>query len=252
MTLTKKLMPKYKIDIEYDGTNFVGWQKQENGISIQSSIEEAIKKLSSENVTVYGAGRTDAGVHAKEQVAHFETSKDINLKNIRDGLNQHLRKLPIAILSAEIVDENFNARFSAKLRSYQYKIVNRRSPLTFEKNLAWGIFKILNIQDMKEAAKLFIGKHDFNAFRSIDCQSTSSIKTINDCNIQEIDDYILINVSARSFLHSQVRIIVGTLVEVGKGRIKVQEIKEIINCKTRNRAGPTAPAHGLYLIKVEY
>ena len=245
-------MPKYKIDIEYDGTNFVGWQKQENGISIQSSIEEAIKKLSSENVTVYGAGRTDAGVHAKEQVAHFETSKDINLKNIRDGLNQHLRKLPIAILSAEIVDENFNARFSAKLRSYQYKIVNRRSPLTFEKNLAWGIFKILNIQDMKEAAKLFIGKHDFNAFRSIDCQSTSSIKTINDCNIQEIDDYILINVSARSFLHSQVRIIVGTLVEVGKGRIKVQEIKEIINCKKRNRAGPTAPAHGLYLIKVEY
>ena len=139
-------MTKYKINIEYDGTNFVGWQKQENGISIQSSIEGAIKKLSSENVTVYGAGRTDAGVHAKEQVAHFETSKDFNLKNIRDGLNQHLRKLPIAILNVEIADKNFNARFSAKLRSYQYKIINRRSPLTFEKNLAWGIFKILNIK----------------------------------------------------------------------------------------------------------
>jgi len=245
-------MPKYKITIEYDGTNFVGWQRQENGPSIQSSIENAIIKLSSEKITIVGAGRTDAGVHAKGQVAHFEINKDIPLDNIRDGLNQHLRKLPIAILKVEIVDENFNARFSAKLRSYQYRIINRRPPLTIDKNQAWGVFKKLSISDMKKTAPLFVGKHDFNAFRSIDCQSSSSIKTINSCNAEKINENILINVSAKSFLHSQVRIIVGTMVEVGKGKIKIEEIKKIIESKNRNRAGPTAPAHGLYLVKIEY
>tara|TARA_B100000579_G_scaffold333863_1_gene284372 strand:+ start:5321 stop:6058 length:738 start_codon:yes stop_codon:yes gene_type:complete len=245
-------MPKYKINIEYDGTDFVGWQKQENGISIQSSLEDAIYKLTNEDVTIFGAGRTDAGVHAKNQVAHFEIKKNLSLDNIRDGLNQYLKKLSISILKSEIVDENFNARFSAKLRVYQYKIKNRRPPLTFEKNLYWGVFKKLNINDMKKAIKYFIGKHDFNAFRSIDCQSSSSLKTINDCNIEAENENIFINISARSFLHSQVRIIVGTLVEVGKGNIKPEEIKEIILRKDRSRAGPTAPAQGLYLIKVEY
>ena len=245
-------MHKYKINIEYDGTDFVGWQKQENGISIQSSLEDAIYKLTNEDVTIFGAGRTDAGVHAKNQVAHFEIKKNLSLDNIRDGLNQYLKKLSISILKSEIVDENFNARFSANLRVYQYKIKNRRPPLTFEKNLYWGVFKKLNINDMKKAIKYFIGKHDFNAFRSIDCQSSSSLKTINDCNIEAENENIFINISARSFLHSQVRIIVGTLVEVGKGNIKPEEIKEIILRKDRSRAGPTAPAQGLYLIKVEY
>jgi len=245
-------MPRYKITIEYDGTSFVGWQRQQNGTSIQSSIEEAIKKLSNESVNVFGAGRTDAGVHAKGQVAHFEIKKKIPLDNIRDGLNQHMRKLSIAILKSEIVNENFNARFSAKLRSYQYKIINRRSPLTIERHQFWGIFKKLNVNKMKKSANFFIGKYDFNAFRSADCQSSRTLKTIKQCNVEELNDNIIINVSAKSFLHSQVRIMVGTMVEVGKGKINPEEIKEIIKSKDRTRAGQTAPAHGLYLLKVEY
>ena len=171
-------MPKYKVLIEYDGSNFVGWQKQENGNSIQESIEIAIMKITSEKVTVFGAGRTDAGVHAKGQVAHFVTSNEITLDTIRDGLNQYLRNLSIAILKAEKVKEDFHARFSAIHRHYQYLLINRRSPLTFKKKYAWSVYKELEIDKMKIAANYFIGKHDFNSFRSIDCQSSSSIKTI--------------------------------------------------------------------------
>jgi len=245
-------MPKYRITIEYDGTDFVGWQKQENGPSIQSSIEDAIKKITSETVNVFGAGRTDSGVHAKGQVAHFEFSKNISLDNIRDGINQHLRPLPISILIAEEVNEDFHARFSAKLRTYEYLIINRRAPLTFNKNLTWGVFKKLNMDAMKEAASIFVGKHDFNAFRSIDCQSSSSIKTIQSCSIETNDQHITLNVSAKSFLHSQVRIMVGTLVEVGKGKFNLSDVKDIIKSRDRSKAGATAPAHGLYLLKVEY
>ncbi|MDP7195608.1 MAG: tRNA pseudouridine(38-40) synthase TruA [SAR202 cluster bacterium] len=245
-------MAKYKIIIEYDGTDFVGWQKQENGPSIQSSIEDAIKKLTSENVNVFGAGRTDSGVHAKGQVAHFEFSKNISLDNIRDGINQHLRPLPIAILDVKEVNDDFHARFSAKLRTYKYLIINRRAPLTFNKNLAWGVFKKLNIDAIVEAASIFVGKHDFNAFRSIDCQSSSSIKTILSCSIETNDQHIILNVSAKSFLHSQVRIMVGTLVEVGKGKFNSSDVKNIIKSRDRSKAGATAPAQGLYLLKVEY
>ena len=244
-------MYNYKIVIEYDGTNFVGWQQQENGQSIQSALQDALFKLSNEKVTIFGAGRTDAGVHAKGQVAHFEINKNMSLDNIRDGLNQYLKKLPISVLSSEIVDKDFNARFSATLRSYQYKIKNRRPPLTFEKKLYWGIFTKLDINDMKRATKYFIGKYDFNAFRSIDCQSRSTLKTIKECNIEEINNNIYINVSAKSFLHSQVRIMVGTLVEIGKGKI-TKSLKEIIESKDRSQAGVTAPACGLYLLKVCY
>ena len=245
-------MAKYKIIIEYDGTDFVGWQKQENGPSIQSSLEDAVKKITSETVSVFGAGRTDSGVHAKGQVAHFEFSKNISLDNIRDGINQHLRPLPIAILDVKEVNDDFHARFSAKLRTYEYLIINRRAPLTFNKNLAWGVFKKLNMDAMKEAASIFVGKHDFNAFRSIDCQSSSSIKTIQSCSIETNDQHITLNVSAKSFLHSQVRIMVGTLVEVGKGKFNSSDVKDIIKSRDRSKAGATAPAHGLYLLKVEY
>ena len=245
-------MNKYKIIIEYSGTNFVGWQKQTNGISIQSCIEDALFKLTGEKTTIFGAGRTDAGVHAKGQVAHFEIKKVISLDSIRDGLNQHLKKNPISILKSEKVDNDFNARFSAKIRTYQYRIINRRSPLTIEKNLALGVFKKLDVDEMKKAAKFFIGKYDFNAFRSIDCQSSSSVKTVNSCEVNEINEEITVDVSARSFLHSQVRIMVGTLIEIGKGKIKSKELAEIISSKDRTRAGPTVPAHGLYLMKVKY
>ncbi len=245
-------MFNYKIIIEYDGSSFFGWQKQDNGPTIQESVEDSLRKLTSENVTLFGAGRTDSGVHARGQVANFIISKDIALDTIRDGLNQHLRPNPISIIKVEKVDSNFNSRFSAKSRHYEYRIINRRSPLTFYKNQAWGIFKKLDIENMKKATNYFIGKHDFDAFRSIDCQSSTSLKTIDKCELQNEDEKIFINISAKSFLHSQVRIIVGTLVEVGKGKIIPEEIKNIIISKDRSRAGPTAPAHGLYLIKVEY
>ncbi len=245
-------MAKYKIIIEYDGTDFVGWQKQENGLSIQSSLEVTIKKMTSETVSVFGAGRTDSGVHAKGQVAHFELSKNISLDNIRDGINQHLRPLPIAILDVKEVNNDFHARFSAKIRTYEYLIINRRGPLTFNKNLIWGVFKKLNIDAMKEAALIFVGKHDFNAFRSIDCQSSSSIKTIQSCSIKKNYRHITLNVSAKSFLHSQVRIMVGTLVEAGKGKFNSSDVKDIIKSRDRSKAGATAPAHGLYLLKVGY
>ncbi len=245
-------MPTYKLTIEYEGSNFVGWQKQENGISIQSSIEESICNLTKENTNVFGAGRTDSGVHAKGQVAHFNIKKKFSNSTIRDGLNQYLRPKTISILKVESVNKDFHSRFNAKLRHYEYKIVNRRSPLTLNKNYAWIVYKKLNINKMKQAAKYFIGKNDYNAFRSINCQSSSSIKTIKNFKVDSKGEEILINVSAKSFLHSQVRIMVGTIVEVGKEKIEPLKIKEIIKNKKRKQAGPTAPAHGLYLLKVDY
>ena len=245
-------MSKYKIIIEYDGTEFVGWQSQDNGSSIQKSIEDAIGKLSNEKVTVFGAGRTDSGVHAKGQVAHFEISKNLAADNIRDGINQYLRPLPIAILKVEKATNDFHARFSAKQRIYQYSIINRRSPLTFQRQLAWIIYKNLDIEKIKQAALFFEGKHDFNAFRSIDCQSSTSVKTIDYCSVVNDQELITVLVAAKSFLHSQVRIMIGTLVNVGQGKIQPSDVRQIIEMKDRDKAGVTAPAHGLYLKEVIY
>ena len=172
------LMHNYKIVIEYDGTNFVGWQRQDNGISIQQLIEEAIQKLSNKKTIIYGAGRTDARVHARGQVASFELEENIDTDTIRDGLNHHLRPNPIAILSAEKVDSKFNARFSAKLRSYEYKVINRRPPLTLENNRFWCVHKKINLKEMIDQSKSFVGKHNLSAFRSINCQSKSPINQL--------------------------------------------------------------------------
>ena len=244
-------MHNYKIVIEYDGTNFVGWQQQENGQSIQSALQEALVKLSNEKVTIFGAGRTDAGVHAYGQVASFNLNKKIKTDVIRDGLNQHLRPHPIAVQNAEIVDDNFHARFSAKKRWYEYKIINRRPPLTIDLNRAWCVYKNLDIEKMKSESLSFLGKHDLNAFRSAHCQSKNSMKTIDSVSIKNIDEQIIIEVSAKSFLHSQVRIMIGTLVDIAKGNIN-KTVLDIINSKQRDIAGQTAPANGLYLKKVEY
>jgi len=244
-------MYNYKIVIEYDGTNFVGWQQQENGQSIQSALQEALVKLSNEKVIIFGAGRTDAGVHAYGQVASFNLNKKIKTDVIRDGLNQHLRPHPIAVQNAEIVDDNFHARFSAKKRWYEYKIINRRPPLTIDLNRAWCVYKNLDIEKMKSESLSFLGKHDLNAFRSAHCQSKNSMKTIDSVSIKNIDEQIIIEVSAKSFLHSQVRIMIGTLVDIAKGNIN-KTVLDIINSKQRDIAGQTAPANGLYLKKVEY
>ena len=244
-------MPNYKITVEYEGTNFVGWQQQANGLSIQSSLQDSLFKLSGEKVVVYGAGRTDAGVHAYGQVASFSISKAISTDVIRDGLNQHLRPLMISVLKAEEVDNDFHARFSAKKRWYVYKIINRRSPLTIDANRAWCVHKILDTKKMQNESASFLGKHDLNAFRSTHCQSKSSIRTIDDIIINIKNESIFIEVVAKSFLHSQVRIMVGTLVDIAKGNIN-RSISDIINSKNREAAGQTAPANGLYLKKIDY
>ena len=244
-------MHNYKIVIEYDGTNFVGWQQQENGQSIQSTLQEALFKLTGENISIFGAGRTDAGVHAYGQVASFTFNKKIETDVIRDGLNQHLRPQPIAVQKAELVEYNFHARFSAKKRWYEYKIINRRPPLTIDVNRAWCVYKNLDIEKMKSESASFLGKHDLNAFRSAHCQSKNSIKTIDSISIKNKDEQIIFEVSAKSFLHSQVRIMIGTLVDIAKGNIN-KTILDIINSKQREFAGQTAPAHGLYLKKIEY
>lgn len=244
-------MFNYKILIEYDGTDYVGWQRQRNGISIQEKIENAIFDLTNEKINIFGSGRTDAGVHALGQVANFNLKKKFNEDNIRDGINQYLRPHPIAILHAQLVSDQFHARFSAIKRTYEYIITNRRAPLTISKNKSWVVFKNLDILKMIHEAKYFLGKHNLQAFRSVHCQSNSAIKTVDHINIKNSDDNIVINVSAKSFLHSQVRIMVGTLVEIGKGKI-TKSIKTIINEEKRSEAGITAPACGLYLINIEY
>ena len=244
-------MHNHKIVIEYDGTNFVGWQQQENGQSIQSALQEALFKLTGEKITIFGAGRTDAGVHAYGQVASFTLNKKIEIDVMRDGLNQHLRPQPIAVQKAELVEDDFHARFSAKKRWYEYKIINRRPPLTIDVNRAWCVYKNLDIEKMKSESASFLGKHDLNAFRSAHCQSKNSIKTIDSIAIKNKDEQIIFEVSAKSFLHSQVRIMIGTLIDIAKGNIN-KTILDIINSKQREIAGQTAPAHGLYLKKIEY
>jgi tRNA pseudouridine38-40 synthase len=244
-------MYNYKIVIEYDGTNFVGWQQQENGQSIQSTLQEALFKLTGENIIIFGAGRTDAGVHAYGQVASFNLNKKIEIDVIRDGLNQHLRPQPIAVQKAELVEDDFHARFSANKRWYEYKIINRRPPLTIDINRAWCVYKNLDIEKMKSESASFLGKHDLNAFRSAHCQSKNSIKTIDSISIRNKDEKIIFEISAKSFLHSQVRIMIGTLVDIAKGNIN-KTILDIINSKQREIAGQTAPAHGLYLKRIEY
>ena len=244
-------MHNYKIILEYDGTNFVGWQQQENGQSLQATLQDAAFKLIGEKVKIFGAGRTDAGVHAYGQVASFFTNKKIAIDVIRDGLNQHLRPYPISVQNAELVDNEFHARFSAIKRWYEYKIINRRPPLTIDANRAWCVHKKINVEKMKNESSSFLGKHDLNAFRSAHCQSKSSLKTIEDIHIKHEGEQIIFNVCAKSFLHSQVRIMVGTLVDIAKGNIN-KTISDIINSKNREFAGQTAPAHGLYLKKIDY
>ena len=238
--------------IQYDGSDFHGWQVQAKGRTVQGDIEAALSLIyPEEKITLIGAGRTDAGVHALGQVAHISLPSKYTATEFQKALNGNLKQ-DVHIDIVEETNVDFHARFSAKMRTYQYKIINRRSPLTIDKNFAWVIFKKLKIADMKIASLNFLGKHDFNSFRSINCQSSSSIKTIENFEVKEVKDNILIDVSAKSFLHSQVRIMVGTLVEVGKGKLNPDAILKIIKSNDRSKAGPTAPAHGLYVMKVQY
>lgn len=245
-------MPRWKLIIEYDGRPFVGWQRQANGASVQGALEDAVFAFCGERVTVNGAGRTDAGVHARGQVAHIVIGKDWTAKTVRDALNAHLRPLPVAVLSAEIVDAAFDARFSAVHRAYRYIIVNRRSPLTVDAGLAWHVHVPLDAVAMQAGARHLLGKHDFTTFRAAQCQAKSPVRTVDTVDVRRDGERIVIDVAARSFLHSQVRAFAGSLKMVGEGRWPPDEIAAALAARDRARCGPVAPPDGLYLMKVSY
>jgi tRNA pseudouridine38-40 synthase len=245
-------MHRYMLTLEYDGTSFVGWQMQENGPSVQSRLIEAVKAFSGEDVIPRGAGRTDAGVHALGQVSHFDLAKDWEPDKVRDALNAQLRPDPISVLNCERAAEDFDARFSAKARHYLYRIVDRRAPLALERNRAWGVFRPLDAEAMHEAARTLIGNHDFTTFRSTECQAPSPVKTLDRLEISRHGEVIRIEVSARSFLHNQLRSMVGSLKLVGDGRWTERDLKQALEARDRNACGPVAPPCGLYLVKVDY
>lgn len=245
-------MPRYKITIEYDGTGLSGWQRQAEHPSVQQLLEEAVESLSQEKVDVFGAGRTDAGVHALGQVAHFDMNKELETDKVRDGLNFHLKKSNVRVINAEVADPEFNARFDAQHRKYLYRILNRKAPPALRKNQVWHVPQDLNIAAMQKAAEHLIGYHDFTSFRAGDCQAKSPVKTIDKIMIEKKDDEIQISVEAKSFLHHMIRNFVGTLHYVGTGKIKPEDVKTILEAKDRKEAGPTAPAEGLYFLEVLY
>ncbi|MEM9221947.1 MAG: tRNA pseudouridine(38-40) synthase TruA [Pseudomonadota bacterium] len=242
---------RFKIVIEYDGSPFVGWQRQENGASVQAAIEIAAEKLCGAPTRVHGAGRTDTGVHASGQVAHLDFAKAWPADTVRDALNAHLRPDPVAILSAEPVDETFDARHSALCRHYRYRIVNRRPPLALERH-AWQVPAPLDEAAMEEAATHLVGRHDFTTFRASQCQAASPVRTLDVLNVRRSDDEILVEAAARSFLHNQVRSMVGTLVEVGLGRWAPGDVATALAARRRDACGPVAPASGLTLTQVDY
>ena len=245
-------MPRAKILIEYDGTSFAGWQIQTDAMTVQGEIEIAIKKLTGETVTIQGAGRTDAGVHALGQVAHFDLVKPVETDTIRDGLNAHLRPHPIAVLLAENVPDDFNARMSATKRHYLYRIVNRRSDLALERLRAWRVVRRLDERAMHEAAQRLVGHHDFTTFRSTECQAKSPEKTLDRLDVSRAGDEIHVTAVARSFLHNQVRSMVGSLVPVGDGKWRADDLAAALAARDRAACGPVAPPDGLYLVRVDY
>ena len=246
-------MPKrLKITVEYDGTGYVGWQAQKNGPSVQETLEKAIKKFSGETLRISGAGRTDAGVHALGQVAHFDLNKEMSAKKIMAAINAYLQGEKVVVIAAEFADTDFDARFSATARHYLYRILNRPARPGLEKNRVWHVPKPLNEKAMDEAAKRLIGKHDFTIFRSIHCQAKSPVKTLDRLDVSRHGDEIQIRASARSFLHHQVRSMAGTLKLVGEGKWTADDVTKALEAQDRKALGFNAPPEGLYLIKVDY
>jgi tRNA pseudouridine38-40 synthase len=245
-------MPRYKLIIEYDGTPFAGWQIQANGPSVQGELARAIEALSGAHVVPRGAGRTDAGVHARGQVAHFDLERQYPPDTVRDALNFHLRPAPIAILACEIVDEGFDARFSAKARHYLYRIVNRRARLALDRDRAWQVVVPLDAAAMNEAARHLIGRHDFTTFRSSQCQGKSPLRTLDRLEVARDGEDIFIAASARSFLHHQVRSMAGSLKMVGEGKWQPEDMRRVLQACDRAACGPVAPACGLYFMRVDY
>lgn len=245
-------MTRYRLTIEYDGRSFVGWQRQDNGLSVQQTLEDAVFGFCGERTLVYGAGRTDAGVHATGQAAHVDIVRPTTTDTVRDALNAHLRPAPVAVLAAEAVDDAFHARFSATGRRYVYRIVNRRAPLALDSGRAWQVGVPLDDPAMRDAAARLLGHHDFTTFRSAACQARSPVKTLDRLDVTRSGDEIRLEIAARSFLHNQVRIMAGTLKLVGEGKWSADDVAAALAACDRTKGGPTAPPDGLYLAEVRY
>lgn len=245
-------MARYKLTIEYNGTFFCGWQNQKDAVSVQETIEQALYKFSGENLKVEGAGRTDAGVHASGQVAHIDLTKPYQPYRVRDALNAFLRDSGISIIQVEEVESNFHARFCAIERTYHYKILMRRSPSALYTNLMWHVPVDINMENLQIASNYFVGKHDFTSFRAAHCQANSPIRTLHSFEWHQEGEVLIATIKAPSFLHNQVRIMVGALVDITKKGKDPALINEMLLARDRCKAGPTAPPHGLYLAHVKY
>jgi tRNA pseudouridine38-40 synthase len=243
---------RFKLTIEYDGSGFVGWQRQDNGASVQGALEEAIFKLAGEISVVTGAGRTDAGVHAMAQVAHFDLTKEFTADKIRDGLNHYLRPSAASVLLAEVAAPDFHARFSATKRHYFYRILCRRAPPVLDHKRVWHVMRSLDAEAMHAGAQHLVGQHDFTTFRSSECQAKSPLKTLDRLDVRRAGDEIHIEAEARSFLHNQVRSMVGSLKMVGEGKWTPSQMREALETKDRAACGVVAPPEGLYLVGVDY
>ena len=245
---------RFRITVEYDGRPFVGWQRQKDALSVQECLETAVSVLAldGENILVTGSGRTDAGVHAWGQVAHLDLQRDISADKVQGAMNYHLKQYPISVLHAEVAAPDFHARFDARQRHYVYTIVNRRSPLTFDRGLKWHVHRALDAEKMHAAAQVLVGRHDFTTFRHVHCQSQSPLKTLDYIKVDQQDDHIYIRAGARSFLHHQIRSFTGCLKLVGSGEWSPQDLQDALYAKDRAALGLNAPSDGLYFMRVDY
>lgn len=247
-------MPRYKMVVEYDGTPYVGWQRQENGHSVQAAVEAAILSLTSETVVIRGAGRTDSGVHALGQVIHADLSREWAPFKLRNALNAHLMMASekVSIIDIDQVSDDFDARFSALRRHYLYRIISRRAPLAIEAKRAWWVSKDLDHEAMHAAAQMLVGHHDFTTFRSAHCQAASPIRTLDRLDVTRQGELIEIRASAQSFLHNQIRSFAGTLKLAGEGKMSPQDVRAALEARSRAACGPVAPPEGLYFMQVDY
>ena len=247
-------MPRYRLLVEYDGTPYVGWQRQDNGASVQGALEKAVRSLTGETVSIRGAGRTDSGVHAVGQVAHVDLARTWDGPKLRNALNAHLGMAGerVSVLAAAAVPDAFDARFSAIRRHYLYRILNRPSPLSLEKNRAWWVPKTLDAEAMHAAAQRLVGQHDFTSFRSVHCQAASPVRTLDRLDVSRSGELIEIRATAQSFLHNQIRSFAGTLKLAGEGKWTADDVQAVLEARDRKACGPVAPPDGLYFLQVDY
>jgi len=247
-------MPRFRMTVEYDGTPYVGWQRQKNGHSVQSALQNAVLSLTGETVVIRGAGRTDSGVHAVGQVTHVDLTRDWQPDKLRNAVNAYLMTAgeKVSIIDVQAVDDAFDARFSAQRRHYLYRILNRPSPLALEAKRAWWVSRDLDHEVMHAAAQTLVGRHDFTTFRSIHCQATSPVRTLDRLDVTRNGELIEIRASAQSFLHNQIRSFAGTLKLAGQGKMTPDDVRAALDARDRAACGPVAPPDGLYFMKVDY